>query len=263
MDEEELKGKEMPFWEHLAELALRLRRIVTVVLILTVVFLLLPSDPSDIFKLLTGDINYKPISIYILLKIRDDLVGNLGIKLMAQSFAAPILLYVEAAIVMAIAISLPYIAYELYLFVEPGLYPHEKKFLKSFVFSFSILFIVGALYGYYIIMPITFKVLLLFPALINIEKLFSVQDFYELVFLGIVANGFFFTLPVFIVLAIKFRLVDVETLSKNKRYVYVIVMIIAAIITPDPTPVSMLLLSVPFILLYELSIFVGKRVKPI
>jgi sec-independent protein translocase protein TatC len=164
---------------------------------------------------------------------------------------------------MAIATALPYIAYEIYMFIAPGLYAHEKKFLKSFIISFSILFVAGGIYGYYLIMPITFKILIIFTQMMGAGKLYTIDDFYNFVFLGILANAFFFTMPVFIVLAVKFNVISVDTLTKNKRYIYVIVMVITAIITPDPTPVSMLLLSIPFIALYELSIFFAKRVTPI
>lgn len=263
-NEEEIKDEEMSFWDHLAELADRLRRIIIVTLVLMLVYLIVPVNLSGLENLLKGGIDYEPIVVFIINRIREDMLGNsTNVSLIASTFANPVVLYVEAAIVMAIATALPYIAYELYMFITPGLYSHEKKFLKTFIFSFTILFIIGALYGYYLIMPITFKVLLFFTQMMGAVKFYSINDFYELVFLGIVANGLFFTMPIFLVLAVKFNILNVETLTKNKRYIYVIVMVITAILTPDPTPVSMLLLSVPFIILYEISVFFAKRVKPI
>jgi len=266
-EEEELEGKEMSFWEHLTELAIRLRRIIIVTLTLIGIYLIVPAsipNLKDLYKLFTsGSYDYTPISAYVLERIKMDMLGNsTKVALISGTFAAPVVVWVEAAAVLAIATASPYIAYELYMFIAPGLYSHEKKFLKRFLFSFSILFIAGILYGYYLIMPITFRVLIYFTQMVGASKLFTIDDFFQLVFLGLIANGLFFTMPVFLVLAIKFNIIQVDVLQKNKRYIYVIVMIITAILTPDPTPVSMLLLSIPFIFLYELSIFFGKRVKP-
>ena len=263
--EEEIEEEsEMSFWDHLTELAIRLRRIIVVTLALTLIYLLVPVDMNSLINFLNGKMDYQPIVVYLLNRIRMDMLGNnTQVLLIAHSFADPVVLYVEAAIVMAIATALPYIAYEIYMFIAPGLYAHEKKFLKSFILSFSILFIAGGIYGYYLIMPITFKILIIFTQLMGAGKLYSINDFYNFVFLGILANALFFTMPVFIVLAVKFNVITVDVLTKNKRYVYVIVMVITAILTPDPTPVSMLLLSIPFIALYELSLFFAKRVTPI
>ena len=263
MSEEELKDKEMSFWEHLAELSLRLRRILISVFVLTFVFMMIPAnfDINNFMTLVTGNwMEYRPLVAGVLEKIRTDILPSNSTKLISVQFGNPITIYVEASILLAVIVALPYIAYELYMFIAPGLYPHEKKFIKTFIFSFSILFIVGVIYGYYLIMPLTFQILIYFAVLLGSEQLFDIADFYNLTFLGLAMTGFFFTLPLFLVLAMKFGVVSPETLSKNKRYIYVGLLIITAIITPDPTPVSMTLLSLPFIVFYEVSLVIGRRI---
>ncbi len=263
-EEEELEDKEMTFWEHLTELAIRLRRIVIVLLALTFIFMMVPAnfDMNIFYSVMMGDwMKFRPLIAVILNKTETDLLPP-HTTLISGGFAVPLTVYLEMSILLSVIVSLPYIAYELYMFIAPGLYSHEKKFFKTFIFSFSFLFILGAIYGYYLIMPITFKILVYFSDIIGAKPWFTIDDFLTLTILGVAVSGFFFTLPVFLVLAMKFGVVSPKTLSKNKRYIYVALLIITAILTPDPTPVSMTLLSIPFIVFYEISLAIGKRVAP-
>ena len=266
MVEEEKEGppqdKEMPFWDHVAELAYRLRIIVISFLVAVGAIMIIPSDPKMLLDLLWGSFEYKPLIGAILEIIKRDLLPP-GTTLIGSTIEDPITLYLEISVVFAFVIVSPIIAYEIYQFIAPGLYAHEKRFLKRFVFGFTVMFIVGLIYAYYIILPITFRILFIFTEIVGAEKIFSVRNFYDLVFLGLVSVGLFFTLPVFIVLAVRFGVIDVDVLIKYRRYIYVAVFAITAILTPDPTPVSMLFLSIPFVILYEVSIAISKRVKPI
>lgn len=275
--------KEMSFWDHVAELSIRLRRIFIAVILVTFGLMILPSDLdiSNVLVLFTGDwMKYRPLVAGLLSRIRSDILPESVLQnspannssavssllnatiIYSGNFASALTVYIEGSIIISLAITAPYIAYELYMFIAPGLYPHEKKFIKSFILSFTFLFVLGVLYGYYILMPITFKVLLYFPTILGVVKWFDIVSFYHMIFLGLALNGLFFTMPVFLVLAMKFGVIPPEMLINNKRYIYVAVLVITAIITPDPTPVSMILLSLPFIVLYEVSIYLGKRVYP-
>jgi len=258
--EEELKEEELTFWDHLAELAIRLRRVIIFGFAATIAYLVIPASPDDLFKMARGEL-YSPLSLYLLERVKSDLLVDVEdkIELIPGTFAAPIELYFQAAIVLGIITTLPYLAYELYMFLEPGLYPHEKKFLKRFVFGFTISFLLGSLYGYYIIMPLTFKILLVFSGMLDLTNFFNVMSFYELAFLGVISTGFVFTLPVFLVLAFKFQVLDPEQLAGIRRYLYFGVFFITAVLTPDPTPISMLLISLPFIVLFEVSLWIGRR----
>jgi|Deesub1362B_J571_1020462.scaffolds.fasta_scaffold00005_175 sec-independent protein translocase protein TatC len=261
-NEEELEDVEMPFWDHVKELGYRIKRIAIALIVAVLVMMIVPARPSDLWDALMGGLEYKPLIAAILDKMKEDMLPPDTI-LIGGTIEDPITLYFEISMVFALIIASPVIAYEIYAFIAPGLYSHEKRFLKRFVFGFTVMFIIGVVYSYYFIMPITFRILLLFTDIIGAEKIFSVRNFYNMIFLGLVSVGLFFTLPVFLVLAIKFGILDTDTLINYKRYIYVAVIAVTAILTPDPTPVTMLLLSMPFILLYELSIFLGKRVEPL
>lgn len=260
-EEEKIEDKEMPFWDHIAELAIRLRVIIVALLVAVVIVMVIPASVNDLWSVFFGGLEYKPLVAILLDKMKNDLLPP-GTTLIGGTIEDPITLYFEISIVIAFVIASPVIAYEVYAFIAPGLYAHEKKFLKRFVFAFTFMFILGVIYAYYFILPITFKILFTFTEVVGAEKMFTIRNFYDLIFLGLVSVGLFFTLPVFIILAIKFGVLSTEALSSYKRYIYVAVFAITAILTPDPTPISMLLLSIPFVVLYELSLFIGKRVEP-
>lgn len=261
MSEEEIRDKEMPFWDHVAELAMRLRIIIISLIISIIIIMVVPSDVNDLWNAFFGDLQYRPLVAVILDRMKNDLLPP-DTVLIGGTIEDPITLYFEISMVIAVVISSPIIAYEIYAFIAPGLYAHEKRFLKRFVLGFTIMFVLGVIYAYYFILPITFRILFIFTDIIGAEKIFTVRNFYDLVFLGLVSVGLFFTLPVFIILAIRFGVINTETLITYKRYLYVAIFTITAILTPDPTPVSMLLLSIPFVVLYEISIVIGKRVEP-
>ncbi|PCN50775.1 hypothetical protein B6U99_02695 [Candidatus Geothermarchaeota archaeon ex4572_27] len=258
----EIEDKEMPFWDHVAELAQRLRVVIISYLVALGAIVILPANPGSFVDLLWGQMSYRPLVSAVLEKMKEDLLPS-GVTLIGTTVEDPITLYFEVSMVIAFIVISPIFAYEVYAFVAPGLYAHEKLFLKRFVAGFTAAFIAGVVYAYYVILPITFRILFMFTRFVGAEQVFSVRNFYELVFLGIISVGLFFTLPVFIVLAVKFGLFDVGVLTRYRRYIYVAVFVITAILTPDPTPVSMSFLSIPFIVMYELSIFVARRVKPI
>jgi len=260
MTEEEIEEKEMPFWEHVAELIRRLRVIVIALLISITIFTVLPANVNDFWAMLIS-FRYKPLVSVVLDRIKQDILPK-GVILIGGSIEEPITLYFEVSAVLSFIVTSPIIAYEIYEFIAPGLYAHEKKFLKRFVIGFSILFTAGVIYAYYLLLPITFRILIIFTEFVGAQTIFTIRNFYDTVFLGLISSGFFFTIPIFIILAIKFGVFEVDALIRYKRYLYVAVFTITAIITPDPTPVSMLILSIPFVILYEISIFIGKRVAP-
>lgn len=181
------------------------------------------------------------------------------VNLIALNWIDTFYVYIIIGIILGTLVSTPVIAFEFYKFLSPALLSHERRMLITFMFSFSILFIAGAAYAYFILLPITFKTLIRFVYSLGAIPYFAVKDFFDMIFIGIVGSGLFFTLPLLIVFLVKIDLIDPEMLKKN--YVIVSLLIVSAIITPDPTPLSMLLISIPFYFLYELSILIGIWIK--
>ena len=123
------------------------------------------------------------------------------------------------------------------------------------------IFSVGILYAWVILLPTTFRVLYNFVYQSNVLPFFSIKDFYSMVTFGLLGSGIFYTFPVVIYFLVVADLLTVQTLKDNRKQLFLALLIITAIFTPDPTPFSMLLMSIPFYLLYEISIQVLSRTR--
>jgi sec-independent protein translocase protein TatC len=248
--------EEQPFWDHLEELAKRLRRILLAVVIATVIFSTLPSDTQTILKLDFED--YRPIVSIILEAIQNRLLPE-GVNLIAFNWLDAFYIYILVSLALGILVTLPYIAYQLYLFIMPALYINERRYVVRFILVFVILFSIGALYAYFLLLPTTFRVLYRFVYQTRISPLYSVKDFFNMVSIGLIGSGLFYTFPLVVYMLVKVDLIEVDTLKNNRKQVFVIMAVLTAILTPDPTPFSMLLMSIPFYLLYEITIQILQR----
>ncbi len=248
--------EEQPFWDHLDELAKRLRRILIVVFVATIVFSTLPSDPQTLLKLDFTD--YRPVVSIILEIIQNRLLPE-GVNLIAFNWLDAFYIYILVSLALGILVTLPYIAYQLYQFIMPALYINERRYAVRFILAFVALFSVGALYAYFLLLPTTFRVLYRFVYQTRISPLYSVKDFFNMVALGLVGSGLFYTFPIVVYMLVKADLIGVDTLKSNRKQVFVVLAVLTAILTPDPTPFSMLLMSIPFYLLYEVTIQILQR----
>jgi sec-independent protein translocase protein TatC len=247
---------EQPIWDHLDELAKRLRRILASIVIATLAIAMIPANPAELVKLDFS--NYKPMISLIIESIQNSLLPE-EVSLIAFTWLDTFYVYVIVAVVAGALICLPFIAYEIYQFVKPALFPNERRSVFGFVSVFSILFSVGAVYAYLILLPTTFRILFRFVYQTRIIPLFSVRDFFNIVSLGLLGSGLFYTFPLLLYTLVKFDLMQVQTLRENRKQIFVGLLIFTAILTPDPTPFTMVLMVVPFYLLYELSIQIISR----
>ena len=251
--------QEQSIWDHLEELATRLRRALTALAIMTFVIMSAPTDPAQILKLnLSG---YRPLISSILEIIQESLLPG-GVELIAFNWLDPFYIYFLVAFIIGFLVTLPYLAWELYKFITPALYVHERRGIFSFVFVVVILFAIGAAYAWFLLLPTTFNVLYNFVNQSRVLPVFAVKDFYNMVAFGLLGSGIFYTFPVIIWLLVKADLLEVESLKSNRKGIFVGLLVFTAIFTPDPTPFTMLLMSVPFYILYEITIQILQRTTP-
>ncbi|MBL7168204.1 preprotein translocase subunit TatC [Candidatus Bathyarchaeota archaeon] len=250
--------EEQSIWDHLEELATRLRRVIIVIVIATVAIISMPSNPAEILKLnLSG---YRPLISLILEYIQDSLLPD-GVNLIAFNWLDTFYIYFMVAFVLGMLVTMPYMAFELYQFIAPALYPSERSRMYAFIVVVTGLFTVGALYAWFILLPTTFRVLYNFVYQSRVLPFFSIKDFYDMVSFGLLGSGLFYTFPVIIYFLVAADLIMVQTLKENRKQLFLALLIITAVFTPDPTPFSMLLMSIPFYILYEITIQVLSRVK--
>ena len=242
------------FWGHVTEFIKRMKVVLGVFLVSLIVMLVLPGN-GDFFAMTSS---YQPL-MSVLVKT----IGKMFLPSQAMLFAAsmsdPITLYVYAALIFAIGITLPVFAYEAYKFIDPALYPHERKAVFPFISVVAILFIVGAIFGFFFLAPSFVSGFFPFYDAVNAIWLFPIMDFYNMIFFTIIISGILFTIPAFFVLLVRFGIVHTKAVTKQRKYIYAGLGIAAMLISPGATPLGDLYLFVALAVLVELSIFAGKR----
>jgi len=204
--------------------------------------------------------NYRPLISAMIEYIQYSLLPE-GVQLLAFNWLDTFYIYILVAIVLGMLVTMPYTALELFKFIAPALYPHERRSMYKFVFVVTVLFSIGAVYAWLVLLPTTFNVLYVFAFQSNILPFFSVKDFFNMVAFGILGSGVFYTFPLVIWILVGAGLISVDTLKENRKQLFLGLIIVTAVLTPDPTPFSMLLMSIPFYILYEITIQVLSRTK--
>ena len=245
----------MPFWDHVNELAKRLKIVLYVLVVSTVLFMVLPSNLSFLSNPLQF---YDPLVALVLRQIRTQILPP-DVSLIGYELTVPLELYMIASFVMGFIVSIPVIAYEIYRFMDPALYPHERRAVYPFVLSFTSLFIVGAVFGYVILMPFMIWGIFPFFTAMGAARIISIMDFYNMVFVSTVLSGLIFTWPVFFVLLVRFGVVRTSMITSNRKYVYAVMYVITAFVTPDGGPLADVMLFIPMAALTEVAVFFGKR----
>jgi sec-independent protein translocase protein TatC len=162
----------------------------------------------------------------------------------------------KVSLVAGIFFTAPVILFEVWAFIAPGLYSHEKKYVVPFVFFSSILFLLGTLFGYYIVCPYGFKFLLGFAGY-NIQPMLAIKEYFSFSTKLLLAFGFVFELPLFIVFLSKAGIVSPQTLSRQRKYAILLIFVIAAILTP-PDVATQIMMAGPLIGLFEIGIIMAK-----
>ena len=236
------------FISHLVELRQRLVRAVAAVGVIFVVLFLYPGSGY----------------IYDLLAL--PLMNALpeGAKMIATGVITPFLIPVKVALMIAFAIALPYVLYQAWAFVAPGLYEHEKKLALPLIVASSVLFFIGVGFCYFFVFGKVFAFIHDF-APTSITPAPDIEAYFSFVITMFLAFGITFEIPIVVIVLVRMGIVTVEKLREARPYVVVGAFVIAAVVTP-PDVLSQFMLAVPMCLLYEaglfLARFVGARPKP-
>jgi sec-independent protein translocase protein TatC len=236
-EHDELGGRQMSFFEHLEELRQRILRSILGLLIGTAVCFYF-SD--HIYAWLA-----RPLTQTLKELGQPD-------KLIYTNPIDPFNLYIKLSVVVGIFVSSPYILYQIWLFISPGLYRHEKRYVFPFVFLTSGLFIAGGLFAYELAFPPALKFLVEFGK--QFEARITIDQYLKLVTTIMVGVGLVFELPVIILLLSIFGIVTPKFLIKNIRYAILITAIVAAAIAPTPDLATVFILWIPMVALYLISI---------
>ena len=229
------------FISHLIELRDRLIR---ALLALLVVFLCLMPWSSAVYDFLA-----------------QPMMANLpeGTKMIATGVVTPFMVPLKVTLLAAFVIALPFVLYQAWAFIAPGLYAHEKKFALPLVIGSTLLFLLGMAFCYYFVFGTVFKFIAHFaPA--SITPAPDIEQYLNFVMTMFLAFGITFEVPIVVVLLVKFGIVSVEKLKEARPYAIVGAFVIAAVVTP-PDVTSQLMLAIPMTLLFELGLILARFVE--
>lgn len=248
--------REMTLLEHLAELRDRLKICLISIGIATLIMLAFPAQVLNPMELLSGI--YKPLVSIVLQEIVN-MVKPPEMQIIGGTITAPLEIYFIASLVFGLGFSSPVVGYQVYKYIDPALYPHERRLVYPFVIAFTGLFSTGLFFGLFLIAPLTFRAMIIFFELVGALPMITVMDFYMTVLVVTVATGAVFTTPVFIIILVRIGVLSTKSIEKNRKWIYGLGYIVAAIITPDGGLFANLILLGFLIVLVESAILIAKR----
>ena len=241
--EDELAGTEQPFVEHLIELR---DRLVRALLAVGVCFGLLCLWPG-------------PAGLYDLLAAPMSRALPAGAKLIATGTISPFMVPLKIAMMAGFLLALPYVLYQLWAFVAPGLYSHEKRYVLPLVVSSTILFFVGVAFCYFLVLPALSSFIVAFaPSAVQVAP--DIEQYFGTVLTLFLVFGMAFEVPVAVVVLALLNIIPIEKLKEWRGYFIVVAFVVAAIVTP-PDVISQLSLAVPMCVLYEVGIWAAVFLK--
>ncbi len=237
---DELAGTEAPFVSHLIELRDRLIRSVIAIAIAFGVLAFFPG-PAGLYDLLAA-----PMLAHL----------PRGATLIATNVISPILVPLKITLMAAFLVALPVVLYQLWAFVAPGLYSHEKKLVLPLVVSSTVLFIVGVAFCYFIVIPGMSRFIQNFaPASITAAP--DIEQYFGFVLTLFLVFGVAFEVPIAVIVLARMGIVSIDQLRKMRGYFVVGAFIVSAVVTP-PDVISQLALAIPMVVLYEIGIIAAK-----
>jgi sec-independent protein translocase protein TatC len=236
-DEKESSDVEMSFLDHIEELRWRIIYSLIGIVIFTIV--------AWVF--------INPLIEIVLLKPARDAHASLqNLRPFGQLF-----LYFQVAIIIGIVASIPNIFYQLWKFIAPALKKSERKYILRIVFFSTFCFLAGIAFAYFVMLPMAMK----FAAQFGTEEIkneFAIDEYMSIIISIMLSAGVVFELPMVSFFLSKLGILSPKFMRKYRRHAIVIIMVLAAILTPGTDPVSQVILAVPLVLLYEISIFISK-----
>ncbi len=249
--------EKMPLTEHLGELR---KRISASLIALLITFVSAFNYSEEIFKFIMFPLKYS-----LSFSIKNPFVRIIpheklpqGTKLVFLAPAEAFWMNIKVAFVAGLLLALPVIFYQLWKFISPGLLTKEKRYVLPFIFLATALFLVGAAFCFFIVLPFAMGFLLTYKVGDFLMPMLSVGQYIDFCLKFILAFGAIFELPIAIIFATRMGIVTTKTLAKNRKYAILIAFVVAAILTPTPDAFNQTLMAVPIIILYEIGILVSR-----
>lgn len=255
--------KQMSFLGHLEELRWHLIRSTVAVLILAVVAFIFKKFIFD--TLIFGPVKPDFWTYAVFCKLSQSMgfeafcFQEMPFGIQALKMASQFSTHLWTSIYAGIILAFPYILYEFWKFISPGLKENERKSSQGFIFIASLLFFLGVVFGYYIITPLSINFLGGYQVSKEVVNQFDLESYISVVRTSVLASGLIFELPIIMFILTKIGLVTPDGLRKYRKISIVIILVVSAAITP-PDVASQIIVAIPILILYEASIYISKMV---
>jgi sec-independent protein translocase protein TatC len=250
--------KKMSFLDHLEELRWRLVKSAISVLLFSIVIWIFQEWVMDHVFLSMSKADF--ISFDLLCKYTGVCTDDIALKMQSTALSAQFSYALMMSIMGGIVFSFPFLFYQVWAFVKPGLRDNEKSVASGIVFYVSLLFFLGISFGYFIVAPLCVQFFAVFTMSKQIENIPTISSYMSLVLSTVFYTGLLFLLPVVSYLMTKIGIITSDFLKKYRKHAIIGVLILSAAITP-PDLVSQVIVSIPILILYEIGVIVSKRVE--
>lgn len=254
MKSEELKAPTagITFWDHLDELRFSLFRILGAIALFGIMAFVLKDE---LFAVVLAPRSSDFITYQLLG------VGDFSIHLMNTGLTEQFMIHMRTAMYAGLLVASPYILYELFRFVSPGLYENERRYAVWIVGAAYLMFIVGTLVNYFIVFPFTVRFLGTYQVSPDVANMLTLQSYVDTLLGMSLVMGLVFELPVVCALMGRMGLINGQLMSTYRRHALVAILIVAAVITPTTDAFTLFVVALPIYLLYELSILLVRGIR--
>ena len=254
MKSEELKAPTagITFWDHLDELRFSLFRILGAIALFGIMAFVLKDE---LFAVVLAPRSSDFITYQLLG------VGDFSIHLMNTGLTEQFMIHMRTAMYAGLLVASPYILYELFRFVSPGLYKNERRYAVWIVGAAYLMFIIGTLVNYFIVFPFTVRFLGTYQVSPDVANMLTLQSYVDTLLGMSLVMGLVFELPVVCALMGRMGLINGQLMSTYRRHALVAILIVAAVITPTTDAFTLFVVALPIYLLYELSILIVRGIK--
>jgi sec-independent protein translocase protein TatC len=256
---------EMSFLEHLEALRWHLVRAVAVVMLLALTWFFLKELLFD--GILLAPKNPQFLTYRVLCRLSDRLqlgedlcIREIPFKLIATDISSQFTTHMWVAFVAGLVTGFPYVVWELWRFIKPALHEKERRYANGIVFYTSFLFITGVLFGYYVITPMTVNFLGNYQVSTEVQNMISLDSFISTVTTMTLITGLVFELPIAVYFLSKVGILNPKFMRDYRRHAIVVILVLAAVITPTSDATTLIMVAIPLYILYEVSIFVSAYV---
>ena len=263
MDDTE-EGKEMSFLDHLEELRWHLVRSFFAVLIFSVLAFIFKDFVWDQIILAPSKVDFWTFQqLCALGNLMDSsllCIEDIPMEIINRKMEGQFVTHIKSSFFIGLLVAFPYIFWEIWRFVKPGLHRNERKASRGVIGVASLLFLLGALFGYYIVTPLSINFLSHYELSSTIDNTVDVSSYVNLVSMLILACALMFQLPMVSYFLSKAGIVTPSLMKQYRRHSLVVILVLSAVITP-PDIISQLLIAAPLSLLYEVSISISRRIE--